>query len=187
MKKNISYLSIVLFSMLIILLTTACSLTQTPTDKVKSFLNQYSNLSDNVLTDLDTKVASENLSSELQKVYTDVLKRQYKNIKYEIKDEKIDGDKATVITKITVYDLYKIDKDSLNYMNNNLSEFNNTNGVYDDNMFNKYRLNEMLKTDITVDYEIEFHLNKVEGEWILESPDRETLEKIHGLYNYDSE
>ena len=42
-------------------------------------------------------------------------------------------------------------------------------------------MNEMKDT---IDYEILFKLNKKEKEWILEDLDRDSLEKIHGLYNY---
>lgn len=170
-----------------VLLLSACGLSSSPSGKVKAFLNGYVTLKDDVKADLDTKVASENLSEEAQNIYNDVLTRQYKNMKYEIKDEKIDGDKATVKVKLTVYDLYKIDKDTVNYMNNNPAEFNDENGVYSENKFNIYRLNQMLNTNETVNYEIDFYLNNKDGEWIIESPDRVVLEKIHGLYNYDSE
>lgn len=171
---------------LTVLLLSACSLSSSPSNKVKSFLNGYINLNEDVKADLDTKVISENLSEEAQDIYNDVLTRQYQNIKYEIKDEKIDGDKATVKVKLTVYDLYKIDKDAVNYMNNNPNEFMENN-IYSENKFNIYRLNQMLKTNETVSYEVDFYLDNKDGEWVIESPDRMVLEKIHGLYNYDSE
>ncbi len=180
MKKFIAVL-------LTVLLLSGCGLTNTPTAKVKAFLNNYNNLSDDVVADLETKVEAENISDENKNVYKDVLRRQYKDMKYEIKDENIDGDKATVKVKITVYDLYKIDKDTVNYMNNNAGEFMDENGMYSENIFNKYRIGEMLKTNNTVDYEVEFYLNKINDEWVVETPDRIVLEKIHGLYNYDQE
>ena len=174
---------IVLF--ITVLLLSACTLSNTPSGKVKAFLNNYNKLSDSVKADLETKVEAENLSEENKKIYLDVLTRQYEHLKYDIKDESIDGDKATVRVKLTVYDLYKVDKDALNYANSNSNEFMDETGVYSDNVFNKYRLNEMLKTDETVTYEVDFFLNQENGEWIIESPDRIALEKIHGLYNYD--
>ena len=175
----------ILVIFLAIIMLCACSLTNTPTAKVKSFLNGYNSLNDDVTADLETKVEAENLSDENKKVYLEVLKKQYKDMKYEVKDETIEGDKATVKVRITVYDLYKIDKDTVNYMNNNSSEFMDETGSYNENLFNKYRLNEMLKTNNTVNYDIDFYLNKVNDEWVVEAPDRVSLEKIHGLYNYD--
>ena len=45
----------------------------------------------------------------------------------------------------------------------------------------------MLNTNDTVSYEIEFYLDKRDDNWVVQEPDRITLEKIHGLYNYDVE
>ncbi len=166
------------------LLLTGCG-ANTPASKVEAYLDRYNSMSDEVTTDLETKIASENLSYNNQKIYKDVLTRQYENIKYEVKDENINGDNATVRVKITVYDLYKVDKDVINYMNTYQNEFYDENNTFSEELFNKYRLNQMLSTTDTVDYEIYFYLNKINGEWIMNSPDRTTLEKIHGMYNYD--
>ena len=53
-------------------------------------------------------------------------------------------------------------------------------------MFNTYRVNKLFNADDRIDYEIEFYLDKKEDEWVLKNPDKTTLEKINGLYNYDS-
>ena len=176
---------ILAFLIVCILLLSGCG-TNTPKSKVEAYLNRYSSLSDDVKTDLETRVAAESLSFENQKVYKDVLTRSYENLKYEVKDESIDGDKATVKVKLTVYDLYKVDKDAVNYMNSYPNEFYDESNQFSEELFNKYRINKMLSTTEMVNYEVDFYLNKVNGEWIVESPDRITLEKIHGMYNYDS-
>ncbi len=161
-------------------------MSNTPRGKVESFLNNYISMSDSVIADLESKVNVEKLSNNNKSIYRDVLTRQYKDLKYEIKDESINGDTAIVKAKITVYDLFKVEKDSLNYANENQKEFL-VDGSYNEDVFNEYRLNEMMKTNDTVSYEIDFYLNKKDNEWILQEPDRITLEKIHGLYNYDIE
>ena len=38
-----------------------------------------------------------------------------------------------------------------------------------------------------MDYDITFKLVKKDKEWVLQTPDRVTLEKIHGLYNYEND
>lgn len=167
-----------------IVLLTACSLSNTPKSKVEAYLNQYNNLSDNVKLDLESKVSSENLSEENKDIYKEVLTKQYQDMKYEIKDESIDGDNATVKVKITVYDYYQAENITNQYMNENPNSFYDDNGLFSDDLFNNYKLNKMKDIKDTVEYEIEFYLSKKDGEWILENPDRVTLEKIHGLYNY---
>ena len=70
-------------------------------------------------------------------------------------------------------------------MSNNVQEFSDINGIFDNNLYNTYRLNQMLNAKDIIDYEITFNLDKVDGEWILNNPDRIMLEKLNGLYNYD--
>lgn len=176
--KKILLLALSIFSLV------GCSLSNTPKGKVESYLNQYNNLSDNVKKDMEGKITSENLSTENIDIYRKVLTRQYQDLDYEIKDEKINGEEATVDVKITVYDLHKVDKDSYSYLNENNDKFL-TNGTYDNNLYDEYKLNNMLNTTEKVSYEITFKLNKKNKEWVLENPDRTTLEKIHGLYNYE--
>ena len=175
---------ILLFVVLLLSLS-ACSLSNTPTGKVEAYLNQYNSLSDNVKVDMESKVTSENLSSDNADIYRNVLTRQYQDMKYEVKDEKIDGENATVIVKVTVYDLYKIDRDAYNYLNDHQDEFT-TDGIYDNDKYNQYKLDNMLKTNEKISYEVEFKLNKKDGNWVLENPDRVVLEKLHGLYNYEN-
>lgn len=168
-----------------IIMLSACSLSNTPKGKVEAYMNRYTSVTEDVKTDMETQIASENLSTSNKEIYKNVLTRQYEDIKYEVKDETIDGDKANVIVKITVYDLYKSESASLKYLNEHNDEFYENN-TFNEESYTTYKLNEMLKASDTVDYEITFYLNKNDGEWIIQNPDRVTLEKIHGLYNYES-
>ena len=80
--------------------------------------------------------------------------------------------------------MYKTDIDALNYMNENTSNFYKSDNTFDNDLYDEYRLNNMLETNDTVDYELTFNLNKKNGEWYLETPDRVMLEKLNGLYDY---
>ena len=177
----------ILLTIMSIFLLSACSLSNNPSSKVEAYLNQYNNLSDNVKLDLESKVASENLSDENKKVYKDLLTKQYKNMKYETKDKTINADEATVKVKITVIDYFKAQKESDDYLKENPSEFYDENQIFSDELFNTYKLKKMDEVKDTVDYDITINLNKVDGQWKLESPDRIILEKIHGLYDYTSD
>lgn len=179
MKKILSIL-------LAICLLFGCSLNNNPSSKVKNYLNNYKNLSDEVLEDMESKIASENLSNENKDTYRDILKRQYKSLRYEIKDESINGNDAIVTAKITVYDLMNVINESNSYLEDHIEEFNDSNNIYQENIFNTYQLKEMSKVNNTVDYEIDFFLKKTNGEWVLDNPDTLTIEKINGLYNYEN-
>jgi len=179
MKKII----VVLLTVLLI----GCNLSNTPSERVEEYFSKYNSLDEKVVLDLDVKIAGEDLSDENKETYKKVLLNQFENLKYEIKDESINGDKAEVLAKITVIDLFKVENESLNYMNENNSEFYDTNNMFDKEAFNTYRLGKMMDAKDTVSYDIRFYLNKVNDEWIIKELNRDDLEKIHGLYDYKNE
>ena len=172
----------------ICLLLVGCGITeQKASDAVKDYLNQYKNLGDTVITDLATLVDAEDLTDEQKEVYKEVLQKQYQDLSYTIVEEEYDGDKAEVEVTVTVYDLYKAQTDAATYLSNNLSEFNDEQGVYDNEKYMDYKLEQMKKTTNTIEYTINFRVVKVDDKWTVEQPSTDDLEKIHGIYNYDIE
>ncbi|MBQ6686951.1 MAG: hypothetical protein IJN03_00315 [Bacilli bacterium] len=170
------------------LLLVGCSLTEEKaSDAVKKYLHQYNNLGDIVLADIATLVDSEELNDEQKKVYEDVLKKQYQDLSYEIVNEEYNGDTAEVEVNITVYDLYKAQTDAATYLSNNLDEFNDETGSYDNEKYLDYKLEQMKKTTDTVEYTIDFVVTKNDDKWVVAQPSTDDLEKIHGIYNYDIE
>ena len=167
------------------ILLCACDMMDSPTLTVKQYLDNYNSLNENIVEDMESTIIKENLSSDNTSIYREVLKRQYKDLRYEIVDEKIEKDKSEVKVKVTVYDLYNSRVESENYMNDNQSEFMNEENIFDEERYMKYRLDEMLKTKNTITHDIVFNLTKVDKEWKIDEPSRETLEKIHGLYDYN--
>lgn len=186
MKKILKVMLVMVFAITL----AGCSCMQkSAKDRVEEFLDQYRNLSANVLGDLDEVVETEtDLNEEQKESYRDVLKKQYSDLKYEITNEEYDGDTAVVEAKITVYDLYKAQRDATEYLNEHRDEFNDEEGNYDSSKFMDYRLEQMQKTTDTVEYTITFNLTKDDDDnWQITELSQEDLEKIHGIYNYDSE
>lgn len=183
MKKIILSLSVLFSSLLLV----GCAFTKaTASDAVKMFLDQYKNLSSDVLSDLEDVIDGEDFTDSQKNVYRDVLKKQYSDLKYEIVNENYDGDTATVEAKITVYDLYKAQNDAANYLNDNQDEFAGEDGVYDNSKFLDYKLEQMKKMKDTVEYTITFNCIKDENDkWQVQELTTDDLEKIHGVYNYD--
>ena len=170
----------------IILLLCGCSFSNTPSSVVENFLKDYNKLNNNVIKDLEITLLDEDLSNINREEYVKALKRVYMDMKYKIEDESILKDKAEVLVKVKVYDLYKADKKSETYMNNNIMEFSNESGEFDNDIFDSYRIKEMLKINEMIEHEVIFQLHKKDGIWILDELDRESLEKLNGLYNYDN-
>ena len=155
-------------------------------DAVEKYLNDYKGLSDDVMTSIDELVAKEELDDTQKDTYKEIIKRQYKDLMYTIENEDYDGDTANVTVKITVYDLYKAQKDANTYLNEHQDEFLD-NGVYNATKYLSYKLDQMKNINDTISYTIVMKTIKVDGKWQVEQPSDEVLEKLHGGYNYDQE
>jgi len=168
---------------LMFLVCAACSLGNTPTSAVERLFARYNTNDEEIVVELDDYVNESDLTDEQSSKYKDVYLKQFKDMKYEIKDEVIDGDTATVTAQITVYDYYKATEDANDYLANNPDEFK-TDDIYDESLFTDYKLDMLKKVNETVDYTIDFTLTKVDNEWVVNDLTTEQLEKIHGVYAY---
>ena len=153
-------------------------------DAVEKYLNEYKGLSDNVLKDVDKLIEKEELEDKHKDTYKEVMKKQYRDLNYTIENEAYDGDEAKVTVKITVYDLYKVEKDAREHLDKNQDDFL-TDGIYDAKKYLEYKLDKMKDVNETISYNIVFKVIKTDGKWQVEQPNEETLEKIHGIYNYE--
>lgn len=181
MKK----ISLVILSLISLFIFTGCDTMNTPTKRTEEYLSKYVSLSDEVKSDLDLMIETENLNADNSTAYRGVLERQLSDLKYEIVSEEVNGDEATVTAKITVYDLIKSRNESKKYYTENPTEFYKDN-VPDKNKYTTYELEKMKKYDKTVDYTLEFRLKKVDNVWTVNEVDNTTKEKIYGLYNYEN-
>ncbi len=181
MKKKLNVV-LSLFVMLICL--TACALNNGPKDAVSKFLNKYKNNDEVVVNELNDYLKTEDLDEEAQKEYREIYLRQYSNMKYAIKEERIDGDKATVDVQITVYDYYKTNKTSGDYFTANQTDFIDEKGDVDLSKYLKYKLSQLLDTTDTVNYTLTLNLQKNDNKWEIEPLTTEQLTKLHGTYEY---
>lgn len=207
MKKVFVFLTCIVT----VLVLSGCSMNNTPTKKVENFLDNYTSGNTTVLNQLKEMVDSDAMMNDAQRTtYSDIMKRQYKDMTYDIKDEVIDGDNATVTVEIEVYDYYKTNQESQDYFNNNQDEFkedtnNNSEGLLEDtkegiekaadaitdatndisnSKFIDYRLSQLQNANDRVKYTIDFTLRKVDDKWTLNEIDDATRQKIHGLYEH---
>ena len=156
-------------------LLTGCSLTKnmdnTPTKKVENYLSSYQTLDDNVLSDLDDIVEDEITFTDTQKEsYKDILKKHYQDLTYEVKDETVNGDTATVEVEVEVTDYSK------------KAEFQDETGNYSEEKYNDYRLGLLKDVDEKVKYTITFNLTKIDDEWTIEDLSDEDQQKLLGIY-----
>ena len=157
---------------------------KTPKEIVEQHLKDYQTLDDKVMTELDKVVEKENLTDSQKNDYLELMKRHFQNLKYEIKDDMIDGDKAVVTTSIEVYDYSKELVDAEDYLDKNPDKFKNAANEFDVTLYNTYRLDRLKKVEYTVKYTIDFTLSKTSKGWVLDSISDTDESKINGTYIY---
>jgi len=163
----------------------------TPTKKVEAFFDKYQTLDSNVLNDLDLTIADDTTIDETTRSdYREFMKSHYQDLEYEIKDETIDGDNATVVAEVTVRDYSKVLNDADVYKDTNATEFNDESGTYSPALFSKYRLGKMEDVNETVTYTLNLTLTKQDGEWVMDELSETDEQKMNGLYDdgtYDTD
>ncbi len=154
-------------------------MTNTPTKKVEAYMDGYQKLDSSVLNDLDTLLHDVEYTVDQKSRYKELMKKHYKDMKYEIKDEKINGDKATVEVEVEVRDYSKIlsSKDIPD-------EIKDEEGNYTDEAYYNYQLDQMEKVEDKVKYTVTFYLTKTANEWKIDDLNESTMQKIHGIYIY---
>ena len=181
MKKALSIFGLAL-------IMTGCSLgnmDNTPTKKVEEYLNNYQTLDSNVLTEIDALVNQEEMfDQDQQTTYRDIMKKHYQDLTYTIKEETVNGDKATVEVEIEVNDYTKALKEAETYRTTNQEEFFNDEGIFDEALFNTYKLDLLKNNKDRVKYTIYFSLTKSKDEWKLDDLTETEQEKILGIYEY---
>lgn len=170
-----------------IILLSGCGNTKllnTPTKRVEMFFGKYQSLDEDVVKQLEDVSSSEMIFNDEQKEkYIDIMKNHYKDIKYEIKDEAINGDTAIVTVEIDVRDYSKIMSESDIYLEEHPEEFNKDD-KYNETLFTDYRLEKLKDTKDRVIYTVDLTLTKIDDEWVLDDLDNDTEKKIQGIYDY---
>ena len=155
-----------------------------PKDKVKQFFEKYQKLDNEVLMDLEYIIESKNLNETEKNLYRENMRRQYKDLKYKIKEEEIYDDNASIIVEIEVYDYGEAIKKASDYFLKNQDLFINNDNMVDESKYIDYKLNEMKETNDRIKYDIEFSLYKKNKIWIMNDIDETIIEKIHGIYYF---
>ncbi len=167
----------VLYLFICILFMAGCGMGNTPTKKVEVFLNKYQMNDTDVIKDLDNTLMSDSTLTESERQeYREFMKKHYQDLKYKIKDEKIDGKKATVEVAVTVRNYADAVNEANEYKVKNADKFNTT------NTFASYRLKKLKDVTKEETYTIYFHLRKEGSQWKLDELSDTDESKINGLY-----
>ena len=156
----------------ILFLVVGCTMNNTPSSKVEDLFTKYQKLDTDIDTGISSVLDEQNISDAQKERYRKILEKQYKNLTYQIKEEVIDGDTATVTTEIEVTD-YK----------NSINDLVFDSNIYTKETYDEEKLNRLEQAKEKVKYTLELTLTKDEdGEWRLNALTNEELKKIQGMY-----
>ena len=161
-----------LLLLIVPLLLFACTMSNTPTSRVEELFMKYLRVDNDISNGIDTVLNEQNLTDAHRERYRKLLESQYKNLSYNIKDEIIDGNNATVIVEIEVID-YK----------NSINDLTFDSNLYTKESFDETKLDRLENTNDKVTYTLELTLTKDdEGTWKLNALTNEQIKKIQGMY-----
>lgn len=166
MKKKL------LFLVVPVLFLVACTMANTPTSKVEELFSKYQKVDSEIDREITTILNEQNLSESQKDRYRKVLEKQYKNLTYQIREEIIDGNNATVNVEIEVLDLKKA-IDNLMF----------DSSIYTKETYDDEKLNRLESAKEKVKYSLQLTLIKLEdGTWYLNALTNEEIKKIQGMY-----
>lgn len=178
MKKI--FLTIIMF----LIVVTGCTTTMnTPTKRVEEFMSKYQGLDSEVLNQLDHVVSNDStMNDDQKKEYTSLMKKQYQNLSYKIKDEKIEDDLATVTVEVEVYDYRSALNNAETYYASNKDKFKDKDNQIDNSKYMDYKITEMKKITDRKKYELVFTLSHEDDEWTMDDISDSDRKKLHGIY-----
>ena len=176
----------ILWGLIIVIMMTGCAnLMNTPTKKVEYLLSKYQKNDEEVLKQLDETLLTDTiLTVEQKERYKNIMKRQYKDLTYKIKNEAIDGKTAVVEVEIEVYNYAKAITETENNLISNPDIYKDETGDINTITYNDDKLAALENASDRVKYTINFTLSKDDEEWIVDDLTETERMKIHGLYAY---
>lgn len=172
----------VLIFLTIFLTVTGCTfLNNSPIGVTEDLLKKYQTVDEEVVKQLNVILENTDYTDDQKDKYKEIMKEQYRCLSYEIKDDYVDGNNAYVDVEITVKDFYKVIKDAEEYFNLNKDEFESDDYIV---KLNDYKLEKLKEAKEKVSYTIRIFLSKQNNNWQIQELDRDTLDKISGIYAY---
>lgn len=159
----------ILYIFTLLIFITGCNLGNTPTAKIEDLLTKYQSLNKTIEISYEDLIDRNSLSQKHITEYENIIKKQYENLSYEIKEEKIDGDTAVVTTEIEVLDY----KDILSKYNINMNS----------NEYHNKLISELKKANKKIIYTVDFNLTKNDKDkWEIDELTNEQKNKLLGIF-----
>ncbi len=162
---------------------TASSKVASPTKAVENLFNKYQMLDEDVLNQLDNVIARQNLTEQQKKDYNELIRKQYQNLSFKVKDETADGETAVVTIEIEVYDYARASEETETYAAEHEDEFLGEDKNLSDSLYENYKISKMKEIKERTKYILDIGVTKKDGEWKVNNLSDMERQKIHGLYD----
>lgn len=167
---------ICLVTILVVFLSGCNTLMNTPTKKVEELMSKYQKVDEDITDEIDALFNDDaTLTQDEKNKYKDIIKKQYKNLTYTVKDETVNGDTAVVEVEIEVLDYKKI-------INDLDSKYSNDTTL-DKAKYNTEKIENLSKAKEKVRYTLEINVRKnSDGNWEVSGLTSSDRKKIQGMY-----
>lgn len=161
----------------------SCSMNDNkPDEAVNTFFEKYRSKDDDIITQLKDTIENEGLKESAKEKYEDLMKKQYDQFAYVIKDTKEENDTATVTVELTVLNYRSAILKAEEELKSNPSKFNDDSGNFSEEKYMDYKIEQMEKVTDTTTHTIELSLTKKAGIWKVDELSGDDISKLHGLY-----
>lgn len=161
----------------------SCSMNDNkPDEAVNTFFEKYRSKDDDIITQLKDTIENEGLKESAKEKYEDLMKKQYDQFAYVIKDTKEEKDAATVTVELTVLNYRSAILKAEEELKSNPSKFNDDSGNFSEEKYMDYKIEQMEKVTDTTTHTIELSLTKKAGIWKVDELSGDDISKLHGLY-----
>ena len=155
-----------------ILFLVGCEMGNSPKARIDSLMMKYQKLDGDIASGISNILDEQTMTDTQKERYRNLIEKQYKNLSYEIKNEVINGDNATVSVEIEVIDYKRAINDLL---------FDST--IYTKETYDDEKLNRLENATDKVTYTLDISLSKDDdGNWKINALTNEDIKKIQGMY-----
>ncbi|HHX16922.1 MAG TPA: hypothetical protein GX725_03340 [Mollicutes bacterium] len=174
---------IAVMSFLFLVGCTTATNASTPSKVVENLMSKYKTLDKDVINQLDKVVENEQITKKQKQEYKELIKKQYQNLTYKIKDETYDDNTAVVSIEIEVFNYAKAKDQTDMYVSGHESDFLDENKELSKILYENYKIEQLKNVKERTKYTLDISLTKEDGKWRVDKLSDMERQKIHGLYN----
>lgn len=186
MKKSKKMIWIGLGSMIFLLLVIVVlflvfrSNSKSPNTLTRKYMNRYLHL-DNKVVEKIKYPFGDSLTSKQKSRYQEIIKKQYKDMTYDIVKEEVNEADAVITVNFSVYDLKSAMDKAVQYIEAYPDRFRKE-GVLQGEKVVDYKLDILESYRDRITYSVSFTYYKKDGAWELMDLSNTDLEKLDGIY-----